>query len=53
MKWVIRYLLKIVDVDLVFERDDTCYQYAIGFVNLDCTGDLDKRHLISAQIVIF
>ena len=42
MKWVIRYLLKTVDVGLVFERDDTCDQYAIGFVDSNCAGDLDK-----------
>ena len=30
VKWIIRYLLKILDVGLVFERDDTCNQYAIG-----------------------
>ena len=43
MKWILQYLLKIVDVGLVFERDDTCDQYAIGFVDLDFAGDLDKR----------
>ena len=24
VKWILRYLLKIIDVDLVFEGDDTC-----------------------------
>ena len=43
MKWVLRYLLKTIDVDLVFERDNTCDQYAIGFSDSDCAGDLDKR----------
>ena len=43
MKWVLWYLLKIVDVGLVFERDGTCDPYAIGFVDLDCDGDLDKQ----------
>ena len=43
MKWILRYLLKIVDVSLVFEQDDTYDHYAIGFVDSDCVGDLDKR----------
>ena len=42
VKWVLWYLLKIVDVGLVFERDDICDQYAINFVDSDCVGDLDK-----------
>ena len=42
MKWVLWYLLKTVDVGLVFERDDQCDQYAIDFIDLDCAGDLDK-----------
>ena len=24
VKWILRFLLKIIDVGLVFERDDTC-----------------------------
>ena len=42
VKWILWYLLKIVDVGLVFERDDTCDQYVIGFVDSDYVGDLDK-----------
>ena len=42
-KWVLWYLWKTVDVSLVFEQDDTCDQYAIGFVDSNCAGDLDKR----------
>ena len=33
VKWVLRYLLKTVDVGLVFERDNTCDQYVISFVD--------------------
>ena len=42
VKWVLLYLLKTVDVGLVFERDYTCDQYAISFVDSNCAGDLDK-----------
>ena len=50
VKWVLRYLLKIVDVGLVFERDDTCDQYAIGFVDSDCAGELDKRQSTTGYV---
>ena len=43
VKWNLRHLLKTVDVGLVFEQDDTCNQYAIGYVDSDYAGDLDKR----------
>ena len=42
VKWILRYLLKTVNVGFVFKRDDTSNQYAIGFVDLDCAYDLDK-----------
>ena len=50
MKWVLWYLLKTVDVSLVFELDDTCDQYAISFVDSDCVGDLDKRQLTTVYV---
>ena len=53
MKWVLWYLLKTVDVGLVFERDDTCDQYAIGFVDSDYAGDLDKRQLTTVYVFTF
>ena len=51
MKWILRYLLKIVDVGLVFEQDDTCNQYAIGYVDSDYACDLDKRQ--STTVYVF
>ena len=45
---VIRYLLKTVNVGLVFERDDTCDQYAIGFVDSD--SELDKRQSTTGYV---
>ena len=42
MKWILRYLLKTIDVGLVFERDDAYDQYAIIFVDSNCDGDLNK-----------
>ena len=49
MKWVLRYLLKTVDVGLVFKRDDT--YYTIAFVDSDCAGDLDKQQ--STTVYVF
>ena len=49
VKWVLRYLLKIIDVGLVFKRDDT--YYTIGFVDSDCAGDLDTQQ--STTVYVF
>ena len=43
MDSILQYLLKTIDVGLVFERGDTCNQYAIVYVDSDYAGDLDKR----------
>ena len=43
VKWILRYLLKTVDVGLVFVQDDAYDQYVIGFVDSDCASDLNKR----------
>ena len=45
MKWNLRYLLKTVDVRLVFEQDDICNHYVIGYF-----GDLDKRWLTTGYV---
>ena len=50
VKWVLRYILKTVDVGLVFKRDDTCDHYAICFVDSDCDGDLDKRQSTTGYV---
>ena len=42
VKWILWYLLKTVDVGLVFERDDSCNQYVIGYVDSNYASDLDK-----------
>ena len=53
VKWVLRYLLKVVDVNLVFEQDDKCDQHTIGFVDLDCAGDLDKWQSTTVMCLLF
>ena len=50
MKWILRYFLKIVDVGLVFERDDTCNHYAIGYGDSDYASDLDKRRSTTGYV---
>ena len=42
MKWILRYLLKTIDVGLIFEQGDICDQYAISIVNSYYADDLDK-----------
>ena len=53
VKWVLRYLLKVVDVGLIFERGDTCDQYAIDFVDSDCADELDKRQSTIVYVFTF
>ena len=43
VKLILRYLLKTVDVGLVFERNDTFNRYAIVYVDSDYAGYLDKQ----------
>ena len=43
MKWILRYILNIVDVDLMFLRDDNLGQYVIGYVDYGYASDLDRR----------
>ena len=50
VKWILRHLLKTVDVGLVFEQNDTCNQYVIGYVNSNYVGDLDKRRLTAGYV---
>ena len=50
VKWILRYFLKIVDVGLVFERDDTCNHYAIGYGYSDYASDLDKRRSTTGYV---
>ena len=50
MKWILQYLLKTLNVGLVFKRDDTCNQYAIVYVDSHYAGDLDKWRSISDYV---
>ena len=50
MKWTIRYLLKTIDVGLVFERSDTFNQYAIDYVDSDYASDLDNRRTTTGYV---
>ena len=53
MKWILQYLLKTVDVGLVFERDDRLGQCMIGYVDSDYAGDLDKRRSTTGYMFTF
>ena len=43
MKWILRYILNIVDVGLVFQQDKQYGQYVVGYCDLAYTGNLDKH----------
>lgn len=43
VKWILRYLEKIVDVSLIFEQDKILGKCLVRYVGSDYVGDLDKR----------
>jgi len=43
VKWVLRYIKGIIDVDLVFEKDYTGKQECVRYVDYDYAGDFDKH----------
>ena len=53
VKWILRYIQKTVDVDLLFERDDTLVQGVIRYVNSNYAGDLDKRWSTTEYVFTF
>ncbi|KAH9717374.1 hypothetical protein KPL71_021787 [Citrus sinensis] len=53
MKWILRYIQKIVDLGLLFERDDTLGQGVIGYIDSDYTGNLDKRRSTTGYVFTF
>ena len=40
VKWILRYIQKTVNVDLLFERDDTLGQGVIRYIDSDYAGNL-------------
>ena len=42
VRWILQYIKDIVDVALVFEKDDGGKQERTGYVDSDYAGDLDK-----------
>ena len=42
-KWILRYILGLVDLGLKFKRDDNVGSHLAGYVDSNFAGDLDKR----------
>lgn len=42
VKWILRYILKTLDFDLVFERDNSLGHYVVRYVDSHYDVDLDK-----------
>ena len=49
VKWILRYIIGTVDVGLVFQQDMTS-QCAVGYVDSDYAGDLDKCRSTTAYV---
>ena len=43
VKWALCYIKGTIDVELIFEKDSTCKQECIEYVDSDYAGDLDKH----------
>ncbi|KAK8278123.1 hypothetical protein V6Z12_D09G019700 [Gossypium hirsutum] len=50
VKWILRYILKTVDVGLLFKQDTTLGKGVIGYVDSDYAGDLDKRRSTTGYV---
>ena len=50
VKWILRYILKTVDVGLLFKQDTTLGKCVIGYVDSDYAGDLDKRRSTTGYV---
>ena len=53
VKWILRYILKTMDVSLLFKRDDTLGPNVIECVDFDYAGDLDKRQSTAESVFTF
>lgn len=50
VKWVLRYILKTLDFDLVFERDDSLGHYVVRYIDSHYDVDLDKRRSTTGYV---
>jgi len=50
VKWILRYVKRSVDRELVFDRNKVATLDVAGFVDSDYTGDLDRRVSILGYI---
>ncbi|XP_058003773.1 secreted RxLR effector protein 161-like [Hevea brasiliensis] len=48
-KWIMRYLKDTVDVGLIFDKAKMSDLF-VGYVDLDFTGDLDKRRSLTSYL---
>ncbi|KAI3467777.1 hypothetical protein Pfo_024440, partial [Paulownia fortunei] len=53
VKWILQYILNIVDVGLVFEQDGKIGQSVVGYCDSDYAGDLDKRRSTTGYLFTF
>jgi len=52
VQWILRYLKGSIDLGLVFDQNIADPGGAVGYVDVDYSGDLDQRRSLSAYIFI-
>ena len=52
-KWILRCILRTIDLGLKFERDDSVERHLVGYVDSDYAGDLDKRRSTTGYVFTF
>ena len=50
VKWILRYLLKTVDIGLAFEQDNTLSHCIIGFIDFNYASDLDMHRSTNGYV---
>ncbi|ONK64084.1 uncharacterized protein A4U43_C07F21920 [Asparagus officinalis] len=50
LKWILQYIKGIMDVGLIFQKNEKNMQDCIGYVDSDYAGDLDKYRSTSGYV---
>ena len=53
MKWILGYLRGTIDVGIVYDRNNNISGSVLGNVDLDFTGDLDRRRSLIGYVFTF
>ncbi|XP_041003982.1 secreted RxLR effector protein 161-like [Juglans microcarpa x Juglans regia] len=52
VKWILRYLRRILNFGLVFDRETYFSSRVVGYIDYNYAGDLDKRRSLTGYVFI-